>query len=264
MDYLDGPRPRLFAHRGGSIEAPENTLEAFANGLRAGADRLELDVHGTADGEVVVIHDPTLDRTTDGSGEVRARTLAEIRRFDAGYRFLDAAGAAPFRGRGVRVPTLAEVLAAFPGVPLNVEIKQRAPTIEDAVLAVFDRFAARAQVLLAAEDGRIMARIRERAGGVLTGSSVDDVVAFAEAWEAGRLDRYRHPGVALQVPPDFFGRPLVTRELVEHAHRLGVEVHVWTIDDPVEMERLLGLGVDGLMTDVPHRAAGVIGRFRNR
>jgi len=258
MHYLDGPRPRLYAHRGGSLEAPENTLEAFANGLAAGADRLELDVHGTADGEVVVIHDPTLDRTTDGTGEVRAVRLDEIRRLDAGYRFRAPDGEASFRGRGVRVPTLAEVLDAFPGVPLNIEIKQREPALEDAVLAVLDRFSARDQVLLAAEDGRIMERIRERARGVLTGSSVDDVVAFAEVWEDGRLDGYRPPGVALQVPPDFLGRPLVTSELVERAHRIGLEVHVWTIDDPAEMERLLALGVDGLMTDVPHLATAVL------
>ena len=254
MEYLDGPRPRLFAHRGGALEAPENTLEAFARGLRAGADRLELDVHGTADGAVVVIHDPTLDRTTDGSGEVRRRTLAEVQALDAGYRFRDEHGAHAFRGRGVRVPALAELLEAFPGVPLNIEIKQREPAIEDAVFAVLDRFAARRQVLLAAEDGRIMQHIRERAGGVLTGSSVDDVVAFAEAWEQGRLEAYRHPGAALQVPPDFLGRPLVSAEMVQKAHRLGVEVHVWTIDDPSEIERLLALGVDGIMTDRPSLA----------
>src|SRR5262245_61848762 len=108
MRYLDGPRPRLFAHRGGSLEAPENTLEAFANGLEAGADRLELDVHGTADGEVVVIHDPTLDRTTDGTGDVRAVGLEAIRRLDAGDRFRSLRGEASFRGRSVHVPTLAE------------------------------------------------------------------------------------------------------------------------------------------------------------
>jgi glycerophosphoryl diester phosphodiesterase len=262
MRYLDGPRPRLFAHRGGSLEAPENTLVAFANGLQAGADRLELDVHGTADGEVVVIHDPTLDRTTNGSGAVRAHALAEIQRLDAGYHYRDASGAHPFRGRGVRVPTLGEVVSAFPGVPLNIEIKQLEPALEEAVLAVFDRFSARDQMLLAAEDGRIMSRIRAAtAGSILTGSSVDDVVGFAEAWEAGTLASHRPLGIALQVPPDFLGKPLVTTELVEWAHRLGMEVHVWTIDDEAEMERLLGLGVDGLMTDLPHLAADTFRRL---
>lgn len=261
MRYLEGPRPRLFAHRGGSLEAPENTLVAFANGLAAGADRLELDVHGTADGEVVVIHDSTLDRTTNGSGEIRAHTLAQIQKLDAGYHYRDARGASSFRGRGVRVPTLGEVVSAFPGVPLNIEIKQLEPAIEDAVLAVFDRFSARDQVLLAAEDGRIMSRIRAAASAMLSGSSVDDVVAFAQAWEAGTLASHRPLGVALQVPPDFLGKPLVTAELCQWAHRLGMEVHVWTIDDEAEIERLLALGADGIMTDLPHLAAATFRRL---
>src|SRR5262249_25313177 len=157
LDYLDGPRPRLFAHRGGSGVAPENTIEAFVLGLAAGAERLELDVHATADGEGVVIHDPTVDRTTDGTGEGRSLPLADGARPAAGCRFADADGRFPFRGRAVRIPTLASLLEAFPGVPLNIEIKQREPAIEHAVLAVLDRFDARRQVVLAAEDAAIMA-----------------------------------------------------------------------------------------------------------
>ncbi len=260
MRYLEGPRPRLFAHRGGAREAPENTIAAFANGLAAGADRLEMDVHATADGEVVVIHDATVDRTTDGSGRVAELSLAALRRLDAGHRFRDETGAAPFRGRGLRIPTLAEVLDAFPGVPLNIEIKQREPAIERAVLDLLERRGALGSVLLAAEDGAIMERIRSCSRGVLTGFSTEDVAAFARAWEDGRLDRYEPPGAALQVPPDFLGRPLVTAELVERAHRLGLEVHVWTVDEEAEIARLLGLGVDGIMTDLPTRAARALGR----
>jgi len=258
MRYLDGPRPRLFAHRGGAKIAPENTIEAFAAGLDAGADRLEMDVHATRDGHVVVIHDPTVDRTTDGVGEVRAMTLDELRRYDAGARFVGEAGDFPFRGRGVRVPTLDEVLATFPGVPLNVEIKQDEPAIEHAVLAVLDRHGARTRVLLAAEGGRIMARIRAAAPDVLTSFSAEDVLEFVTAWHGGTLDAYRPPGVALQIPPAFEGIALVTADSVAHAHALGLEVHVWTIDDPAEMVALLDLGVDAIMTDVPPRAARLL------
>jgi glycerophosphoryl diester phosphodiesterase len=258
MRYLDGPRPRLFAHRGGSAIAPENTLEAFAAGLEAGADRLEMDVHATRDGHVVVIHDPTVDRTTDGSGEVRALTLAELQRLDAGARFIDPTGAASFAGRGVRVPTLAAVLEAFPGVPLNIEIKQEEPAIEGAVLAVLDRFDARAQVLLAAEEASIMARIRAAAPDVLTSFSAGDVLEFVTAWHGGQMASYRAPGVALQIPPSFGDVALVTAESVALAHELGLEVHVWTIDAPAEMAALLDLGVDALMTDVPPRAAQLL------
>jgi len=258
MRYLDGPRPRLFAHRGGSRIAPENTLEAFAAGLAAGADRLEMDVHATRDGHVVVIHDPTVDRTTDASGAVRELTLAELERCDAGARFPGDANDFPFRARGVRVPTLDAVLAAFPGVPLNIEIKQQDPPIEGAVLAVLDRFAARTQVLLAAEEASIMARIRAAAPDVLTSFSAADVYEFVMAWHGGDLGSYRPPGHALQIPPAFEDIALVTAESVALAHQLGLEVHVWTIDDPAEMTALLELGVDALMTDVPPLAARLL------
>jgi len=256
--YLDGPKPRLFAHRGGARIAPENTLEAFAAGLAAGADRLEMDVHATRDGHVVVIHDPTVDRTTDGSGAVRTMTLDELRRHDAGARFAGDAGDFPFRGRGVRVPTLDEVLEAFPGVPLNVEIKQDEPAIEAAVLAVLDRHDARQQVLLAAEEASIMARIRTAAPDMLTSFSAADVLEFVTAWHGGTLHTYRPPGIALQIPPAFEGIALVTADSVAHAHALGLEVHVWTIDDPAEMAALLDLGVDALMSDVPQVAADLL------
>lgn len=261
MDYREGPKPRFFAHRGGALEAPENTLEAFRAGLAAGADRLELDVHATSDGEVVVLHDESVDRTTDGRGPVRAKTLAEVRRLDAGARFLADDGTQPFRGRGVRVPTLAEVLEAFPGVPLNIEIKQNEPRIEAAVLAVLDRFAARRQVLLAAEHAAIMERIRAAAPDVYSGASVEDVADFARHWERDDLASYRPRGIAFQVPPAFLDRPLVTAEFVRVAHAAGVEVHVWTIDGAAEIERLLGLGVDGIMTDRPTVAAEVYRRL---
>lgn len=258
MRYLDGPRPRLFAHRGGARIAPENTIEAFAAGLAAGADRLEMDVHATRDGHVVVLHDPTVDRTTDGTGRVREMTLAELRRLDAGARFAGDGGDFPFRGRGVRVPTLAAVLEAFPGVPLNIEIKQDEPQIEHAVLDVLDRFGAREQVLLAAEESTIMARIRAAAPDVPTSFSAADVLEFVTAWHDGTLAAYRPPGIALQIPPSFGEVQLVTAESVEIAHGMGLEVHVWTIDDPAEMTSLLDLGVDAIMTDVPPLAAALL------
>lgn len=260
MSYVDAGRPRFFAHRGGALEGPENTLEAFRQGVAAGADHLELDVHASSDGEIVVIHDPTLERTTNGSGEVRAHSLAELRALDAGYRFEAADGSFPFRGRGVRIPTLAELCAEFPDVPLNMEIKQAEPDIIDAVLGVLREHDALARSLVAAEHGSLMEQIRARADGVLLGYSTEDVIAFLEAMEAGTLADLEPVGFALQIPPEFLGTPLVTAELVEAAHAHGVEVHVWTVDEVAEMERLLDLGVDGLMTDRPTVLAQVLAR----
>ena len=217
-------------------------------------------MHATSDGVVVVLHDETLERTTDGAGAVRALPRAAVERLDAGYRFRAPAGTYPYRGRGVGVPTLAALLEAFPGVPLNIELKQKEPPIETAVLATLDRFAARERTLLAAEDAAIMGCIRAAAPEVLTSLSAAEVAEFIYRLRDGRLAGYRPPGVALQVPPAFGGTPLVTPESVAAAHALGLEVHVWTINDEAEMERLLDLGVDGIMTDFPARAAAVLRR----
>jgi glycerophosphoryl diester phosphodiesterase len=217
-------------------------------------------VHATLDGVVVVIHDDVVDRTTDGTGRVAALPLAAVQRLDAGWHFRAPDGTRPFRGRGLRVPTLAAVLEAFPGVPLNVEVKQREPAIEATVLATLDRFGARAQTLLAAEDGTIMTRLRAAAPDVLTGFSAPEVSEFVYRLRDRRLAGYRPPGVALQVPPAFHDVAIITAESVAAAHALGLEVHAWTINDEAEMRALLALGVDGLMTDLPALAAAVLGR----
>jgi glycerophosphoryl diester phosphodiesterase len=220
-------------------------------------------VHATADGHVVVLHDDTLERTTDGRGPVRALPLAEVERLDAGHRFQAPDGTFPFRGRGVRVPTLAALLERFPAAPINVEIKQEDPPIEGAVLAVLDRFGARGRTLLAAEHATIMLRIRAAAPDVLTSLSAPEVAEFVYRVRDGRLEGHRPPGVALQVPPSFQDTPIITAESVAAAHALGLEVHAWTINDEAEMRRLLALGVDGLMTDFPARAAAVLRAPRN-
>ncbi len=217
-------------------------------------------MHATADGVVVVLHDETLERTTDGTGPVRALPLAAVERLDAGFRFRAPDGTYPYRDRGLRVPTLTALLEAFPGVPLNIELKQQAPAIEAAVLATLDRFAAREQVLLAAEDAAIMARIRAAAPDVVTSFSAAEVADFVYRLRDGRLGDYRPPGVALQVPPAFRDTAIVTAESVAAAHALGLEVHAWTINDEAEMERLLDLGVDGIMTDFPARGSAVLRR----
>lgn len=258
--YLDGPRPRLFAHRGSSGTHPENTLEAFAEGLAAGADRLELDVHASADGHVVVFHDDDLQRTTDATGLLRERTLAELKRLDAGHGFEDEAGGHPFRGRGITIPTLAEVLEAFPGVPLNIEVKHDDGTTVERFFDVLDRHGARDRVLAAAYEDPIVRRLRAVAPDVLSSLSGDEVFAFFAAWMSGGLGGWTPPGKAFQVPPDHEGMEIVTPDFVRAAHSLGMEVHVWTINDEAEIDRLLDLGVDGIMSDFPARARRVFER----
>jgi glycerophosphoryl diester phosphodiesterase len=263
MRYVDTPRPRVFGHRGASGTVPENTVPAFAAALDGGATLLELDVHATRDGTVVVVHDETLDRTTDATGPVRDRTLADLDRVDAGYRFTDVRGEHPFRARGIRIPTLAAVLEAFPDVPLNVEIKQREPDIVANVLELIETHGAVERVLLAAGEDDIMARIRAAAPPTLVGYSLREVADFYARCQDGRFDGYQPPGFALQVPHRHEDIEIVTPAFVEHAHALGIEVHVWTINDEAEMTELLDLGVDGLMSDYPARLAAVV-RDRGR
>ncbi len=249
--YFDIPRPHLFGHRGASSEAPENTLPSFERALEYGVPYLELDCHATRDGEIVVLHDAELERTTDGRGLVSELSFSELERLDAGYRFTTDGHSFPFRGRGVRVPRFAEILQAFPGTRLNLEVKQAEPPIAAEVVRLVRQANAAKRVLLASAEEPILAGIVALDPGTAFGSSTVDVIEFVKAAAEARLESFVPRGHALQIPPDAFGRPLVTRELVEAAHALDLFVHVWTINEADEMRRLLALGVDGLMSDSP-------------
>jgi glycerophosphoryl diester phosphodiesterase len=265
--YFAPPRPRVFGHRGAAGVAPENTVPSFALAAALGAGYLELDVHATSDGEIVVMHDAELGRTTDGEGLVRAHSAAQLASLDAGFRFSHDGAAFPYRGQGVRIPTLAAVLREFPHHPINIEIKQEDPPIVDAVVEVVRQAGALERVLLAAEHDEIMTSIRRCAGGgegVAIGMATGDVIAFLDRLSREDWSGYTPPGSALQIPTAFGGIELVTAASIAAAHRLGLEVHVWTINDAVEIERLLDLGVDGIMSDLPGLVAAAINRRRHR
>jgi glycerophosphoryl diester phosphodiesterase len=253
------PRPIAIGHRGSAGDAPENTLESFARALRAGAAILESDVHLTRDGVPVLIHDDDVGRVTEGSGAVRELELAELQRLDAGWRFSPDAGGHPFRGRGLRIPTLAEALAALPGARFNLELKEDLPGIVERTLAVVREAGREELTLLTAAEDALMARLREvvarATARVAIGASTGDVLDFVRTALTGERPQ---PGpMALQIPAEFAGRPLATRELVAHAHAHEVQVHVWTVNDPSEMARLLDLGVDGIVSDHPARAVPI-------
>lgn len=261
--YFSPPRPRVFGHRGAAGVAPENTLPSFALAAALGATYLELDVHATADGEIVVLHDPTLERTTDGDGPVAALSWRQVAALDAGYRFTHDGHTFPFRGQGIRIPTLRRVLDDFPSHLLNIEIKQGGRAVVDAVLDLLRGAASLGRVLLAAEHDDIMNTIRAATGGqVMTSSSVGEVIDFVGRWQAGNWEGYAPHGRALQIPPAHGGIELVTADSVAAAHRAGLEVHVWTINDAAGIERLLDLGVDGVMSDLPGLVAAAVRRRR--
>ena len=252
--FLALDRPHLFGHRGASGEAPENTLVSFERARAAGVPYLETDCHATSDGVIVLQHDETLDRTTDGEGPVREHSYAELEQLDAGYRFTPDGGATfPFRGTGIRILRLSELISAFPGARVNLEIKAGEQDTVDEVIRLIRSATAERRFLLVAEADAIMARIRSACPGTALGTSRGGVLEFFAALGEGRIAELAAPGDALQIPPAAFGQELVTPESIEAAHSLSMQVHVWTINDPAEMRRLLALGVDGLMSDYPEK-----------
>lgn len=242
------------AHRGGSREAPENTVGAFRRAAALGAKMLELDVHVTADGELVCIHDPTVDRTTDGTGRVVEMTLSEIKELDA---------SAGFDGpRPAGIPTLREVLEAFPDVPLTVEAKP--PPAEE---VGYERDLARLltdmgrgdDVIVGSFHSAVLSRIRDLAPDVATSAGPEDVVALMGAVESGEtLDL---GCVAAQVPIRWGDVEIVTPRFVETAHANGLAVHVWTVDDPETMRWLVEIGVDGILSDRPQVLVDLLGEL---
>jgi glycerophosphoryl diester phosphodiesterase len=246
-----------YAHQGGAVEAPSSTLFAFERAVALGAEALEMDVHATADGELVVCHDATVDATTAATGAIAAMTLEEVRRLDNGYRF-SVDGEFPYRGRAPQdrrfgVATLREVLEAFPGVFLNLDIKQTAPDVEpyEATLAAMLREFGRAgDVIVASFLDHATDAFSAVATEIHTSAGTNATADFWRAVQAGETPPpMRH--VALQVPHRVAGTVVVDERFVAAAHQAGVAVHVWTIDDPAEMAELINVGVDGVMTDRP-------------
>jgi glycerophosphoryl diester phosphodiesterase len=261
--YFDLPTPLVIGHRGCAGEVPENTLESFARGLACSAVILESDLHLTRDGVPVLLHDPDVDRVTEGSGRVSDLCLEELQRLDAGHLFsTDEGKSYPFRGQGLHIPTFEETLKSFPGVRFNIELKDPAPGCVQAALEVILRNGREDLTLLTAGDSDLMVHLREqveaKSAQVALGASVADIVEVLRS-----AQEHRPPAtaaMALQIPTEFGGSPLVTTELVDHAHTFGIQVHVWTINDVDEMADLLALGVDGIVTDHPARLAELVGR----
>ncbi len=268
-----------YAHQGGAWEGPSSTLFAIRQAIAAGATGIELDVHATADGHLVVTHDPTVDRTTDGAGEIATLTLEELKRLDNAYWWSAGADvspglpddAYPFRGRAPAdrafgVATLEEVLDEFRGVVLNLDIKRTAPAVEPYERAIADllrRFGRRDDVIVASFLDAATDAFSAYAPDVPTSAGTAAVAEFVRAVRSGEAPPpLRH--VALQVPASYGEVTVVDETLVEAAHRSGLAVHVWTIEDEDEMDRLCDLGVDGIITDRPSALVGVLDRRGER
>lgn len=256
-DFFSPPRPRAFGHRGTAGTHPENTMLSFQAAAGLGVDYLELDVHMTRDGKVVVAHDESLERTCGRPGLIRQMDYREVAAADAGYAFSPDGREFPFRGQGVRIPRLSEVLAAFPKIRFVIEVKQTAPSLVAAMLRVVDTAGMRRMALVASEHQDPLDETRALWSEIPTSLSYHEVAAFLKAVAASG-DSYAPPGDALQIPPAYGSLKLATPATVAAAHRRGIEVHVWTVNEESEMRALLDLGADGIMSDFPARLLKVI------
>ena len=269
-------RVLCYAHQGGATEGPSSTLFAIESALRSGATAIELDVHRSADGVLIVSHDPTLDRTTDLDGAIASLDAAHIARADAAYWFVPGRGVVHdaaqsdyvYRGRAgsdarFGVATLESVLRAFPGVPLNLDIKQSAPDVApyEALLAeLLERHGRGDDVIVTSFSDRSVSIFHERAPHIGTAPGATALTMIVQAIRGGTNIRpdLLEGHVALQVPVRVAGMWLVDERLVGIAHELSLALHVWTVDDEADMHRLVQLGVDAIMTDVPSVLAAVL------
>lgn len=240
------------AHRGGGRLRPEATLVAFEHALAVGAEVIEMDVHASSDGIVVVLHDDTVDRTTDGSGTVKDMTFAELRLLDAGWAFSPDGGQTfPYRGMGIQIPTLDEVLEAFPDRYYLIEIKQMEPSIVPAVLELLDSHQVGDRVVVASFQQITIDEVRALDPELFTALTFNEMVEFYGAME---LPSYVAPALFVQAPWE-----VVNQELVDFAHSLDLKIHPWTVNGAPLMHDLIALGVDGIMTDDPVLLESVLG-----
>ena len=245
--FSDQP-PLAIAHRGSRLLWPENTMYAFQGAVDLGYRYLETDLHVTSDGVVVVFHDDTLDRTTDGTGPIQERAWAEIAELDAGHNFAPQDGY-PRRGAGDRIPRLDDLLSAFPDVRLVLDLKQGGT--EKPLATLLTRMGAEERVIVGSFSDKRLRIFRHASGGrVATSSGPRETFRIWMAARLGRAAPLSHAD-ALQIPEDFAFIDVPDQKLIEVAHAHGLQVHVWTVNDGANMDRLLDRGVDGIITDRP-------------
>ena len=260
--YLEGLSPTLLiAHRGGAGLAPENTLTAFQQAVsRFGADMLELDVQRAADGELMVWHDPTLERCTDGTGAVAALTSQELMGLDAGYRFSPDGGRTfPFRGQGVRLCTLRELLRTLPSVRLNVELKPESAGAEEALVQLLRTEGALERVCLGSESDTVGARLFELAPDACHFYPREALSALVLSLRMGQPPPEEPRYWVLDMPYRLGDMELVDAPFLEATTGLGRWVNVWTVDEEADMRGLVDLRVGGIMTDRPDVLRAVLG-----
>ncbi|WP_066069616.1 glycerophosphodiester phosphodiesterase [Neobacillus soli] len=255
--FFKNDRPLVIAHQGGELLAPSNTMAAFTNAANMGVDVLETDLHITKDGHLVAIHDPTVDRTTNGHGRVADMTLKEIQKLDAGYHFKDLQGNDSYRGKGVYIPTAEEIFQTFGDMRIEMEIKddnppERVDEMSSKLWTLIKKYQMEDKILVASFDQDILDTFNNFSKDrVATSGGKQEVTKFVVFHKFFLRDLYQPYTDSFQLPTEDSGFDLTDKKLIDGAHRRGMQMHYWTIDDPKTMKKLLDAGADGILTNRP-------------
>lgn len=257
--YFNADEFLVIAHRGGRNLGPENTLHTFQHAADLGVDVLELDLRSTKDGHLVVIHDETVDRTTNGTGTVNSYDLDDLKKLDAAYRWSAKTGTSfPLRGQGIQVPTLKEVFEAFPESRINIEIKDTRPDSLSKICRTIRDYNMVDNVMIASFDAGALDEFRTRCPEVATSAGASEAILFYWLQWLHLVSIYSPDTQALQVPVKYGDNHIVNQRFLEAAHNRNMRVHVWTVNDVNTMRHLIQLGVDGIMTDYPQRLLEIL------
>ncbi|HNN14168.1 MAG TPA: glycerophosphodiester phosphodiesterase [Anaerolineales bacterium] len=259
--YTESDHPLVIAHQGGDGLWPGETMFAYENAVKIGVDVLEMDIHITSDGTLVLMHDETVDRTTDGIGEIESMTLDEIKQLDAGYDWSPDNGSTfPFRGQGLKVATLEEVFSAFPDKRMTIEIKKTNISMTKPFCDLIREHSMQDKVLVASFHDDRLKEFRMECPEVATSSAKNETTLYVLLTKVFLGSFYSPKFYSLQVPEESGGITVMTESFVQAAHASNLAVEPWTINDEETMRKFIEWGVDGIITDRPDILLDVLGR----
>ncbi|MFI8480925.1 glycerophosphodiester phosphodiesterase [Pseudomonas sp. NPDC078700] len=256
-----GDQPLVIAHRGGRGLWPENSLFAFQRASALGVDMLEMDVRLSSDGQIVVIHDATVDRTTNGEGPVDSFTLEQLQQLDAGYNWTaDGGQSYPYRNQSITIPQFEAVLQAEPTIAKVIELKLAGNELVDKLCQSLNDYKQRDRVVIASYYESSLQRLREHCPGIATSASPNSIRLFLAMNWLGISSALSPSYQVVQIPPRHSGVELASSALITSAKARGLSVQLWTINEQPAMRKLLDVGAQGLITDYPDRALQLLGR----
>jgi glycerophosphoryl diester phosphodiesterase len=262
--YDSADRPLVIAHQGGDGIWPGDTMYAFEKAVEIGADVLEMDAHITRDGHIVLMHDEEVDRTTDGTGVIEEMTLDELKQLDAAYQWSnDDERTFPYRGQGIRVPTLEELFQKFPNMRYVIEIKLTEKPIAQPLCDLIRRHNMQDKVMIASFHDEAMQNFRATCPEIATSASRGEVTTFVilgkvflSGFVAPQYEAIQPP----YEPSESKNIPIMTKRFIREAHAKNIAVEPWTVDDPELMKQYIEWGVDGIITDRPDLMIEVLGK----